>query len=178
MIKISANNFEGDMAPWIVEQAAASLTAAIYLNDTFRIKGLSEEEIEEHQGAIYTIMTANGRLICQACDKEWDVSYLEKFVLQKNDGLELFLVEMGILDMTSIEAANKEAEKYLASLATFAFEPKAIAKEKAYDKLISDKIPDEAAKKIAKRLSEVSEGKLEWKDFAAESARILTSLSQ
>ena len=178
MIKISANNFEGDMAPWIIEQAVASLTAAIYLNETYNGKGLPEEEVDEHQEAVNTILIANSKLVCQACGQEWHDSYLQTFILQKHDGLEKFLVEMGLLDMTSIEAANKEAEKYLASLAAFAFEPKAIAREKTFDKLITDKVPEEAAKKIAKRLSEVSEGKLEWKDFAREGAHILTSLSK
>ena len=176
MVKITANNFDGDMAPWIIEQAFASLTAAICLSDISKAKGMSDEEIDEHRGAICTILIANSRLICQACGKEWQDSYIETFLLQKQDGLEQFLVDMGVLDMTSVEAANKEAEKYLSSLASFAFEPKAIAREKTYNKLIADNVPEESAKKIAKRLADVSEGKLEWKDFAHESSYILTAL--
>jgi len=175
MVKITSNAFEGDMSPWIIEQGIGGLTAGAYLSETFNSKGLSEEEIEERKGAIYTVLVSNGRLIAMACGKEWQESYLEKFILEGSGGLEKFLVEMGLLDITTEEAVKQEAEKLVANLANFAFEPKTIAKERTQEKLMADGINEETAKKIARRMSEVAEGKLAWKDFAAESAKIIAT---
>ncbi|MCL2474753.1 MAG: hypothetical protein FWF37_01270 [Chloroflexi bacterium] len=175
MVKITSNIFEGDMSPWIIEQGLGGLTAGVYLTETFNSKGLNEEEVEEHKGAIYTVLTSSGRLVAMACGKEWQESYLEMFILEGTGGLEKFLVEMGLMNITTEEAINQEAEKLVAHLANFAFEPKAIAKERTQEKLIADGIDEETAKKIAKRMSEVVEGKLAWKDFAIEATKIIAA---